>query len=168
MKKSNWKPRITTRIESPRAGKDRNGKPALLCPFCAQTHALIPGVQSGCGTDLQMRAVQTVYKAKFIKEMKCAKCGEGGGEMVRFQNAFVHIHDCAPGVVTLSEPPDMSFWARGIYMLPLSFKKRIEKYTGKVMPIDEVMPDGTRTGKTLGYFFLKGQSAHAQHPQTIS
>ena len=163
MKKTSYRPRITTRIDAPKAGKDKSGKPALMCPFCVPSHPLVPGVQSGCGTDLQMRAVQTVYKAKFIKDMKCAKCGQGGGEMVRFLNAYVHVGDCAPGVVTLADPPDTTFFAHGVYLLPLAFRSRIEKYTGKAMPIDEVMPDGTRTGKTLGYFFLKGQSAHAQH-----
>ena len=84
--------------------------------------------------------------------------------MVRFLNAYVHVGDCAPGVVTLAEPPDTSFFAHGIYLLPLAFRSRIEKVTGRVMPIDEVMPDGTRTGKKLGYFFLRNGSTNAQHP----
>jgi hypothetical protein len=109
-----------------------------------------------------MRAVQTVYRAKFIKDMVCAKCGQGGGDMVRFQNAFIHVNDCSPGVVTLVEPPSLSFWARRVYFMPIWFKSRIEKRTGRAMPVDEVLPDGQRTGKVLGYFFMKGGISNAQ------
>ena len=155
MKQSRVKPRTTVRIEAPQAGKGKDGKPTLLCPFCRPTHPLIPGKVSMCGTALEMRAVQTVFKAKFIKGMVCAKCGQGGRDMVHFQNAFVHVHDCTPGVATFTDPPDLSFFAHGVYLLPLSFRKRIEKYTGTAMPVDEVKPDGTRTGQVLGYFFNK-------------
>jgi len=153
MKKSNFKPRTTIRIEAPLAGKGKDGKPTLLCPFCHPTHPIIPGKVSLCGTNLEMRATQTVFRARFIKNMVCAKCGQGGGDMVHFQNAFIHVHDCTPGVATFTEPPSMTWFARSVYWLPNGFKKHIEKRTGRAVPVDEVKPDGTRTGKVLGYFF---------------
>lgn len=153
MKQSRVKPRTTVRIEAPLAGKGKDGKPTLLCPFCKPTHPIIPGKVSMCGTALEMRAVQTVFKARFIKGMVCAKCGQGGGDMVHFQNAFVHVHDCTPGVAVLTQPPVFTPFARLVYGLPEKLKTRIEKRTGMAVPVDEVKPDGTRTGQVLGYFF---------------
>lgn len=157
MKKSTLKPKFTTRIEPPIAKKERDGSAGLYCPFCRPTHKILPGAESACGTRLEVRAVQMVFKAKYEKDMICAKCGQGGGEMVMFRNAFVHAHDCTPGVAILVEEPKFTRFAQIIYSIPWpALKSRIEKRTGRAMQVDEVMPTGERTGKVLGYTFLKG------------
>lgn len=155
-KRSNPKPAYSQRVAAP-IGRMEDGKPILMCPFCKPSHPLIMGGTALCGTDLQVRAIQTVFKAKYEKGMLCAKCGKGGGEMVMFQNAFVHINDCMPGVATLTQPPKFSLIARLLYRFPERIKNALKKKFGEIMPVAEVLPDGTRTGKTLGYFFYKGQ-----------
>jgi hypothetical protein len=157
MKKSTIKPKFTQRIEAPIAKKEKDGSASLYCPFCKPSHKIMPGMEALCGTRLEVRAVQIVFKAKYEKDMKCAKCGQGGGEMVRFQNAFIHANDCTPGVATLTEAPKFSKWAQIVWGIPWpALKARIEKRTGKAMPVDEVTPDGARTGVVLGHFFFKG------------
>jgi hypothetical protein len=154
MKKKSFQPIVSQRVEAPLTGTIK-GKPALMCPWCKPTHILIPGQRAACGTELQVRAVQPVYKARYAKDMTCAKCGKGGGEMVPFANAFAHISNCMPGVAVLSEKPNFSRLASLVYRLPERMKNVIEKRTGKAMPVDEVTEDGTRTGKILGHFFWK-------------
>jgi len=156
MKKNTVKPKVTQRRAQPRLSQEEN-KIVILCPFCTPSHALIPGRASPCGTILDVQAVQLVFKAKY-SDLVCVKCGGGGGDMVKYQNAFVHLEDCSPGVVTLAEPPEYSKIAGIIYKLPKWAKSIIEKYSGTVMNVDEVSPDGKRTGVTLGYFFVKGKS----------
>ena len=158
MKKKSTRPLVRQRIDAPLTGKDAKGKPALICPFCKPGHVIVPGVRAACGTELQFRAVQPVYLAEYAKEMVCAKCGKGGGEMVPFRNAFAHLEDCTPGVAVLSEKPKFSPIASLVYRLPEAVKARVEKHTGKSMPVDEVLEDGTRTGKILGFFFWKGNN----------
>lgn len=155
MKNRNPIPRYTTRIDAPKPGKDKDGKPAMMCPFCNPSHPLVPGLEAPCGTNLQVRAVQIVYKSKFHDDMVCAKCGKSGDQMVRFQNAFIHIKDCAPGVATLTEAPKFSKLARLFYNPPARIKLMMEKLFGRSMAVDEVTPDGKRTGRVLGYFFMK-------------
>ena len=156
-KPKGWRPPATTRIGAPKFGKDQKGQSAILCPFCIPTHPIVPGYEAMCGTALEIRAVQPVYKARFYKGMVCAKCGKDGDQMVRFQNAFIHIKDCTPGVATLTEAPKFTKVARVVYNAPRWIKARVEKKFGQAMPVDEILPDGTRTGHVIGYFFLKGK-----------
>lgn len=155
-KRNTPKPRIDQRIAAPLAKQDEKGKAVLMCPFCKPSHVLIPGTTAKCGTDLQVRAVQMMFNAKYEKDMVCVKCGKGGGRMVRFQNSFVHADDCTPGVATLTEAPKFSTMARVMFHLPDRIKELFKTSLGEIMPVAEVTPDGTRTGKTLGYFFYKG------------
>lgn len=154
--KSNSKMPFDQRAAVPLVSKDAKGNPILMCPFCKPSHQLILGSSSACGSELQIRAVQTVYHAKYNGGMICAKCGKSKGNMVRFQNAFVHIDDCSPGVVAMTEPPKYSKLAGLVFKLPPKPRALFEKYMGKARPVDEVLPDGKRTGVTLGYFFYKG------------
>ena len=156
-KPKGWRPPATTRIEAPKFGKTKDGKDSILCPFCNPTHPLTPGSEAMCGTALQVRAVQMVYKAKHYKGMVCAKCGKDGDQMVRFQNAFIHVKDCTPGVATLTESPQFSKLARLVYTAPPYIKALFEKRFGSAMSVDEVLPNGTRTGNIIGYFFMKGK-----------
>jgi hypothetical protein len=156
MKKNSVRPRYTTRVEAPIAKMEKN-EAVLYCPFCKPTHRIAPGVETACGTRLEVRAVQMVFKAKYEKNMICVKCKQGGGEMVQFRNGFLHTHDCAPGVAALTEEPKFTPLAKVIYNLNWpAVKSKIEKRTGRAMKVDEVTPEGERTGKVLGYAFFKG------------
>ena len=155
-KKSAPKTNYTKRTATPQIAKDHNGNSLLLCPFCTPPHTLHPSIPSPCGTILVLTAEQVVYKAKYNKKMVCVKCKQGGGEMVRFQGALIHTHNCAPGVMTMTVPPKYSKAAKFVHGMKSPFlKSMLEKYLGRTMPVEEVTPDGSRTGVVLGHFFLK-------------
>lgn len=130
----------------------------VLCPFCDPPHPILPNVDSACGTTLKVTAVQTVLTAHGSRQqgIKCIKCHQTGGEMVRFNNSFVHLVDCMPGVKLLTTPPKFDKWAGRVLHLPKWLRKPIEKSTGAAQAVKEIDQDGKETGKTLGYFFLKG------------
>jgi len=158
MSKSNaTKPPYTKRTGIPKIVKDKaSGNVMLLCPFCTPAHSLTPNAPAACGTVLILTAEQTVIRAKYEKKLVCVKCGKGGGEMVMRQNAFVHLNDCMPGVAFLTEPPKFTFAAAFVNGLkPAFFKKTVEFFTGRAVAVDEVAPNGTRTGMVLGYFFQR-------------
>lgn len=148
-------PQITQRFGNPTMKKGESGELVILCPWCKPTHPLSTVGVSACGTQLQLRAVQTVYHAKYRKDMVCIKCQKGGGDMARFNNAFVHILDCMPGVATLIDPPKFSRMASLVFKLPIKIKSIIEKYFGEVKVVEEVDVDGARTGNILGHFFYQ-------------
>lgn len=156
-KKSSMKSPVRERVEVPKVVKDKDGNAILMCPYCNPSHALRADGVSPCGTFVRVQAVQTVFKSKYAKkDVKCVKCGKSGGEMVAWQgNAFVHVANCSPATVTLAEPPKYSRLASLVYSLPIWAKKPIQKITGEAMKVDEVMPDGTRTGVTLGHAFMR-------------
>jgi hypothetical protein len=155
-KQSSVKSFVKERVDIPKVTKDKNGAAILLCPFCNPTHPLRADQATACGTIVRVQAVQTVFRSNYSrKNMVCVKCGKGGGEMVVWQNnAFVHTHDCSPGVAAMNEPPKISKAAGIIYNLHPRIKTLIELVTGKTMKVDEVTPDGKRTGVILGHFFL--------------
>lgn len=169
MKKSTAQSPYHTRVDVPKIAKDEQGNAVLLCPFCVPTHPLNPSSPSACGTRLVLTAEQTVIRAKYAKNLICVKCGKGGGKMVVFQNSYIHIHDCNPGVMAMREPPRYSRFAQFINTMPNQFvKKQIEKFTGRAMPVEEVDPKGVKTGKILGYFFWKPKKevSHAKRIET--
>lgn len=149
------RPPFTERIGTPKATKDEKGNAVLWCPFCIPSHPLDTGGASACGTILQVRAVQIVYKSKFNKDLVCVKCQKGGGDMVHFNNAYIHTHDCMPGVATFVDPPKFSKAAALVFKAPGWIKPRLEKILGEAKPVEEVTEDGTRTGKILGHFFWR-------------
>lgn len=141
------------RIDSPKITKDREGNAILMCPFCNPSHALNLESGSSCGSEIQVRVVQTVYKAKYSSKLICVKCGLGGGEMVKFQNGFVHTHKCKPGVMTLETPPTYTRLAEFIYKFtPEWFRKKVG-----AIEVQEIFPDGTKTGVILGYAFFRSK-----------
>ena len=155
-KRSQIKPNTTTRTALPLVEKDKKGS-TFMCPFCKPSHPISPFALSPCGTMVEVRATQEVIRARYDKKIKCAKCGEGGGDVVRWQNAYVHVHDCAPDIKTLSSEPKFSNFAKMVYNLSDGlFKRTIQRYMGRAVTVDEVTPDGKRTGVILGYFFHKG------------
>jgi hypothetical protein len=158
-----------TRVDVPKMAKDKDGNAVLLCLFCTPTHPLNPSAPASCGTRLVLTAEQTVIRAKFNKNLVCVKCGKGGGEMVMFQNSYIHIHDCNPGVMAMREPPKFSKFAEIVNTMPNQFiKSRIEKITGRAMPVEEVDPKGVKTGQIWGYFFWKPKKevSHAKRTET--
>lgn len=176
MKKKSWKPKnnVFTRERTPILSKDNKGNALLLCPYCTPAHPINPDSPSVCGTILQVRALQTVYKAKkYDPKTVCVKCKKGGGEMVLFQGALVHTHDCSPGVVALSTPPKYSILAKLTCKLKDGrLKNLIQKLYGVAVPVEEVMPNGEKTGKIFGYFWNKprgsnGTSNQRKSPQTL-
>ena len=156
MKKTSVKSPTTKRVAVPRMVKDENGNAILLCPFCKPTHPLNPSMPALCGTTLVLTAEQTIIRAKYNKDIVCVKCGEGGGEMVMFQNSYIHSHDCKPGVMAMTNPPKYSKIAEKIYAIKNDFIKNfIEKFIGRAMPVEEIDTKGKKTGVILGYFFWK-------------
>lgn len=145
---------ITVRKAVPLLEKDDRGANVLMCPFCKPSHPILPFVPSGCGTLVEFQAVQTVYRAKYREGMICVKCGKDKGEMVKFNDGYVHNYDCSPGTTTLTVLPDISLFAKFVFgMKDGRIKKYIQSKMGVASEVKEVTPNGELTGKTLGYFF---------------
>lgn len=159
MKKKSFVPKsdITTREKPPILSKDGKGNALLLCPFCTPPHPINPESPAICGTILQVRALQTVYKSKkYDTKNICVKCKKSGGEMVLFQGALIHTFDCTPGVVALSTPPKYSKFAQVVSKMKNGqLKRTFQKWYGNAVSVEEVEPNGEKTGKILGYFFNK-------------
>jgi len=155
-KKQSFKPPYRQRTAVPKLAKGENGSNILLCPFCADPHPIMPFVASPCGTMVTFYAEQTIYRAKADKRFVCAKCGEGNGEMVKWNDAFIHVPDCKPEVKTLLEPPTYSKLARYIHnMRDGKIKGFSQRVFGRTVAVEEVTPDGKLTGRVLGYFFQR-------------
>lgn len=150
---------ITTRELPPIVQRDKQGNALLMCPFCTPPHVINTENTEICGTILQVRALQTIYKAKRNDTKAiCVKCQKGGGEMALFQGALVHIHNCSPGTMTFSTPPKYSKFAKFTSGLKDGWlKKTIQKRFGNVVPVEEVTPQGVRTGVIFGHFFQRGK-----------
>ncbi len=149
---------IQTREAMPGLDETKDGV-HLMCPFCYPTHPLMPNEDSACGTVLKVTAVQTVIPDRMVRMQKliCLKCHQGGGPMVQYMNGFIHLHECTPGTKLLRIPPRYNAMAGLVYKLPKSMRKQTEKFTGLSQQVREILPDGTETGKVIGYFFLKGK-----------
>ena len=163
------KSNTVTREGIPMISKDGKGNALLLCPFCTPPHPINPDSPALCGTILQVRALQVVYKAKKYGNEVCVKCQKGGGQMVLFQGALVHTHDCTPGVVALSTPPKYSPFARWTYKLSDGkLKSFIQKRWGTAMPVEEVTPAGEKTGVVFGHFFNRGINGINNQSQPVA
>lgn len=145
----------TVRELSPKLESGKKGV-AVLCPFCALPHTLLPGQESPCGTMLKVMAVQVVMTSHASKHKKipCLKCKQIGGEMVHYGSGFVHLADCTPGTRLLPTLPAFSKRAAFIFRLPRRVRALVEKSTGRVQEVREIDDKGNDTGKILGYFFL--------------
>ena len=127
----------------------------VSCPFCTPPHPILPGVESACGTTLKVTAVQTILTAHASKFNKviCVKCGESGGEMVKYMNSYVHLVDCKPDTKLLAEMPAMNKWAKVVIKLPEWLRRPVEKRTGHAQEVREIDAEGKETGRVLGHFF---------------
>lgn len=156
MKNKTVKPKIVERIGQPVIKKTDDGKIQIMCCFCEPSHPLNLGGVSSCGTQLQVRAVQATFRAKYDKKMVCVKCGKGEGMMVMFQGAFIHTNDCAPGVIAMTQPPEYSKLAKYVFGIKNErLKKLVEGYTGRAVMVEEVTPEAKKTGVIFGYYFNK-------------
>ena len=153
-----YKPAVKTRESEPRVNEIK-GEVTLLCPFCEPPHPIAVGQDSACGTALLVKAVQVIYPTRTVNErgMICVKCKKGGGEMVKFNLGYVHLHECSPGTRLMAEAPKFSRFARTVYGMPAWMRSPIEKRMGRARQVKEVDPQGVDTGNVLGYFFYKTQ-----------
>lgn len=155
--KTNYRPdplKVVERELAPKVQKEKDGSMVLLCPHCPIPHIIRVDQPSACGTLLRVVAVQPIYKAKYFKEMICAKCGKDGGEMVQQNQGFIHANNCVPGLVTLNDPPPFSKTAKWVYnMKPSQIKELLKKNLGTPQPVYEQTPEGAKTDIILGYVF---------------
>lgn len=151
-----YKPEVIVRELPPKIQKAGDAI-TISCPFCPVPHPINIGQNSPCGTKMVVKAVQTVYPTRTVNKYKliCLKCGESGGEMIRFNNGYVHLADCKPSVRLLATAPKFSRAAALVWRSPKWLSAMIEKYTGKVQEVQEIDAEGNETGKILGYFFLR-------------
>lgn len=148
------RPDVRVRKLPPKVSNEKQGV-AVKCPFCAIPHPILPGAQSPCGTTLEVLAVQTVYRSTKHNGITCIKCHQIGGEMVRFNESFVHLVDCMPGTRLLTEIPEFSAFAKFIFKMPTPIRSAFEKRRGKIQYVKEIDSEGKETGKVLGYFFWR-------------
>ena len=156
--KPTYQPETKTRESIPRV-KETAKEVMLLCPFCPVPHPIAVGKAAPCGTTVQVKAVQTFIPIRTVNKRKltCFKCGKSGGEMVPFNQGYLHLIDCMPGTHVLAEPPaEFSRLAAWVHGLPADVRGRVEKLTGESKKIEEIDPQGKVTGRVLGYIFHKG------------
>jgi hypothetical protein len=148
---------IKTREVAPKVVETKKGT-IIECPFCQPSHPILPGVASECGTVLKVTAVQQYLTSHATRnnKIRCLKCGETSGEMIRYRSGFVHMQECKPGTKLLTQIPKMSIVAKVVYKLPAKLRALIEKRTGQVKELQEIDVNGVQTGKILGHFFWKG------------
>jgi len=145
---------VRIRKNLPLVSKTKEGV-VVQCPFCPRPHPILPGVESPCGTTLEVMAVQTTFRSNRRNGYTCLKCGKTGGEMVRYNQSFVHLEDCMPGTKLLTEIPKFSLLAKIAYKFPKGIQKLAEKKLGKAQQVKEIDGSGKETGKILGYFFWR-------------
>lgn len=148
---------VKTRELPPKVEATKKGV-LVKCPFCVPAHVILPGVESQCGTTLKVTAVQNYLTSHVTKKngIHCLKCGQIGGEMIRYRDGFVHMEECSPGTKLLTEIPPLSNVAKLIYKFPLKLRSYLEKHMGAVKELQEIDAEGKSTGNILGYFFWKG------------
>lgn len=158
MKHKSLRSPVNTREANPGIQTDKDGTKLLTCPFCYPPHILYPEKPSPCGTYIQVKAVQVIIPARTSKKSNliCLKCHQGGGEMVRYMNGFIHKEDCDPSTKFLAEPPKFNKLAKLVFHLPEKIRNVAEKKTGPAKEVQEIDPQGVPTGKVLGYLFDKG------------
>jgi len=166
-KKPKYRNPLRTREAIPKLKKTKDGV-ELLCPFCDPPHPILPGVPTVCGATLRVTAVQQIIISRVTKHEKliCMKCHQGGGEMVKFMNGFVHLVECAPDVNLIADPPKNSKVAKRIYGFPKRLRAIIEKFTGVVNIVKVVDPLGNETGEIQSYFFAPKKVKNARKTRT--
>lgn len=154
--KRNNRPDIRVRELPPTVRTTKQGT-ELLCPFCKPPHPILPNEATPCGTQIRVIAVQTIYSKHTVahEKMICVKCKQGGGEMIQYMNSFVHLQDCNPNLKLLPQMPEFDRMAGVVFKLPAKLRAFVEKRTGIAQQVEEIDTQGNKTGKVLGYFFMK-------------
>ena len=99
MSKKNGKPGQRLRLKpklrrKPPRIEHTKGDTQILCPYCPDAHPIFVNKTSGCGTKLELVAVQEVYTGK---KVRCVLCGQTGGTLMRVGDLYRHTHECTPG-----------------------------------------------------------------------
>lgn len=154
--KPNYKPDVTVRRLPPRT-VEKKDEVQILCPFCIPPHPIAVGRESPCGTLLEVMAVQTIIPSRTVNKHKliCLKCRKSGGQMVKYHQGYVHLHECTPNTKLITEPPKFSKLAGLVFKLPPFLRGPLEGRLGLARQVKEVDPQGNDTGQVLGYFFYK-------------
>lgn len=159
------KPPVQTREKMPIAVPTKDGI-ELHCPFCADAHVLRPNTESPCGTRVVVTAVQEVVTSKYAKQhgLICIKCHQGGGEMIKYRDSYIHLVDCVPEKRLLQDIPKFSKFAEFVSKTNPRVRGIIERFTGRADHVIEIDEQGNETGKVLGYFFYPKSKVkkHAQ------
>lgn len=163
-KRNSNRPAVTVRELPPRV-IEKKDEVQILCPFCEPPHPIAVGRPAACGTTLKVTAVQAVIPARTVNKhnLVCIKCHKSGGQMIQFNQGYIHLHECTPGTKLLTEAPQFSKLARTIFHLPAPLRGVLEKRLGKAKEIKEVDPQGNDTGKVLGYFFYRPTTNGGSH-----
>ena len=120
-------PKPITRDATPVMGK-LGGKDVLMCPYCDPPHPISTQEVSPCGTVLEVRAIQAVFKGQ-----KCALCGQTNGHQIMAGSRFVHTPDCTPGKKMYAVAPDKSAWAAVLWRFPDWVQLWVARKFGKVV-----------------------------------
>ena len=154
MTKTGRKPYVSKKLrrKEPKV-EEKDGKMVLMCPFCNPPHPLSTTHVADCGTFLEVKAVQPVFRAKAIV---CVKCGGSGGTMKKVdEHNYAHTFDCAPDKEVHHSLPENSLSAQLAYLLPVFILKPLAKRLGKqpqeLYRLDE---EGNPTGRPVGYCWV--------------
>lgn len=111
----------------------------IHCPFCHPPHVLRIDLPSPCGTILELKAVQNLYK-----DVSCALCEGSQGTLIKVGESYKHVHNCSPGKHLYTVPPETSLSARLFWKLPTFLHKLVWIQMGK--KVIEVSSKGKVTG----------------------
>ena len=119
------KPRI--RRQAPRISND--GKGVLIeCPYCHPPHPLRVDLPAPCGTILELRAIQNLYR-----DVKCVLCENSQGTLIKVGEYYRHAHECSPGKRIYTVPPEKSRSAAVFHRFPKFLHKFYARNFGKVV-----------------------------------
>jgi len=120
----------------------QGGKGIVIeCPYCHPPHPLRLDLPAPCGTILEVKAVQSLYK-----DVACALCGKSGGTLIKVGELYRHANECSPGKRLYTIPPKRSLGAAIFYRLPKWIQVRHTRRTRRY-----VVQLSDQKGKVHGY-----------------
>lgn len=133
---------------------DSSGNAQIMCPFCPRPHPLPLDGSAACGTRLDIRAIQKVYKG-----IACVLCGGQLGTMVKVGDKYRHAHDCTPSKQLYAEPPPLSRSAALVWRMP-AFIHQLHALIWKRTAIELKQAD-----KVVGYAWERVEIHGRNSPQ---
>ena len=118
----------------------------IECPFCHPAHPIQPDKPAGCGTTLELHAVQQTYKA-----VDCALCGSQQGTLVKIGERYKHDYDCTPGKTIYTVPPKPTRAAALFWRMPSFVHNLVASKYGKVVVEITSTDFETKESKVTGY-----------------